>query len=235
LAVGGCARKPGASANAPGQPAPRNGDEIVVCGQFFHTGRPVVLWLDAGGYDGYRVEKRFAPWSESAWDAPQKGLPALSSPNRYDLRSDGLSDAEFQRVRGGGWDLPLLQKHVDQLVLHYDAAGTSRRCFANLQDQRGLSIHFLIDLDGTIYQSLDLKERAWHATISNSRSIGVEIANLGAYPAQGLDYLHAWYVPDADGKTRIIIPGDAGDSGIRTPNFVARPIREKAVIGTIQG
>src|SRR5437016_14636830 len=40
----------------------------------------------------------------------------------------------------------------------------------------------MLDLDGTIYQTLDLKERAWHATTSNSRSIGIEIANLGAFP-----------------------------------------------------
>ena len=40
----------------------------------------------------------------------------------------------------------------------------------------------MLDLDGTIYQTLDLKERAWHATTSNSRSVGIEIANIGAYP-----------------------------------------------------
>ena len=34
-----------------GQPEPRRGDEVVAAGQFFHTGTPVVLWLDPGGYD----------------------------------------------------------------------------------------------------------------------------------------------------------------------------------------
>ena len=29
----------------------RSGDEIVVCGRFFHIGTPVVLWMDPGGYD----------------------------------------------------------------------------------------------------------------------------------------------------------------------------------------
>ena len=41
-------------------------------------------------------------------------------------------------------------------------------------------MHFLLDLDGTIYQTLDLKERALHVGASNTRSVGVEIANLGA-------------------------------------------------------
>src|SRR6059036_2591024 len=45
----------------PGEVAPRKGDEIVVAGQFVHTGTPVVLWMDPAGYDAYRVERRFAP------------------------------------------------------------------------------------------------------------------------------------------------------------------------------
>src|SRR5690349_8428893 len=42
-----------------GERLPRKGDEIVVCGQLFHTTAPVVLWTDPGGYDAYRVEPRF--------------------------------------------------------------------------------------------------------------------------------------------------------------------------------
>ena len=45
----------------PGAFAPRAGDEIVVAGQFVHTGTRVVLWMDPGGYDAYRVERRFSP------------------------------------------------------------------------------------------------------------------------------------------------------------------------------
>jgi hypothetical protein len=39
------------SGEAPGTPLKRAGDEIMVCGQLFHTGAPVVLWTDPGGYD----------------------------------------------------------------------------------------------------------------------------------------------------------------------------------------
>ena len=61
------------------------------------------------------------------------------------LRRGGLSDDdEIDRVRGGGWDLPLLQRVVDQVVFHYDAAGTSRECFRILHDEAGLSAHFHI-------------------------------------------------------------------------------------------
>src|SRR5579884_803599 len=45
LLMAGCKTAP-----RPGTFVPRTGDEIVVCGQFFHTGTPVVLWMDPGGY-----------------------------------------------------------------------------------------------------------------------------------------------------------------------------------------
>src|SRR5258707_10647754 len=176
----------------PGALAPRQGDEIVVAGKFFHTGTPVVLWMDPGGYDAYRVERRFSPLDKPDWATSHTKLKDLSSPNRYNLRRDGLTPEQLEKVRGGGWDLPLLQQVVDEFVIHFDAAGTSRQCFNILQDHRGLSVHFMLDIDGTIYQTLDLKERPWHAGPANSRSVGVEIANMGAYPKSGKNPLNDW-------------------------------------------
>ena len=43
----------------------------------------------------------------------------------------------------------------------------------------GLSAHFMIDADGTIYQTLDLVTRAYHAEEADTDSIGVEICNRG--------------------------------------------------------
>jgi hypothetical protein len=131
---------PGCASTA-GRENARRGDEIVVAGRYFHTGAPVVLWTDPGGYDAYRTEKRFAKWSESAWRAlsPEgktSGHP--ETPARYNTRfapaADGstrqvfgdgpLSQEELDRVRGGGWDLSLVQDKVDQFVIHYDVCGT---------------------------------------------------------------------------------------------------------------
>jgi hypothetical protein len=111
----------------PGTPAHRTGDEIVAAGQFFHTGTPVVLWTDAGGYDAYRVERRFGPIDESAWETSKFKVKDLHTPNRYGLRRSVLSTEDAERVRGGGWDLALLQQVVDQFVIHFDASGTSRQ------------------------------------------------------------------------------------------------------------
>ena len=223
------------TAPRPGAFEPRKGDEIVVAGQFVHTGTRVVTWMDPGGYDAYRVERRFSPLDKSDWETSQAEVRGLSSPNRYNLRRGDLTSDEIERVRGGGWDLPLLQRVVDQFVLHYDVCGTSRQCFKVLQDMRDLSVHFMLDLDGTIYQTLDLKERAWHATSSHSRSVGIEIANMGAYPVNGKNPFAEWYATDSNGRVRITIPARYGDGGILTKDFVGHPARPEPITGTIQG
>jgi N-acetyl-anhydromuramyl-L-alanine amidase AmpD len=216
-----------------GQLEPRTGDEIVAAGQFFHTGTKVVLWMDPGGYDAYRVERRFSPFDKSSWEISHSNNPSLT-PNRYGLRRVPFTAEQLEQVRGGGWDLPLLQSVVDQFVMHFDVAGTSRRCFEILQDDRCLSVHFLLDVDGTIYQTLDLKERAWHATTSNDRSIGIEIANVGAYDVNGKNPLAEWYQV-TNGETILTIPARYNDTELRQPGFVARPARPQPVYGNIQG
>jgi len=221
------------TAPLPGTFEQRRGDEIVVAGQFVHTGTRVVLWMDPGGYDAYRVERRFSPMESADWEHSKDEVPELRTPNRYNLRLSGLTEEEIERVRGGGWDFKLLQRVVDQFVIHFDVCGTSRQCFKVLHDHRGLSVHFMLDLDGTIYQTLDLKERAWHATTSNSRSIGIEIANMGAYGLED-NPLGDWYQPEPNGRTRITIPEEFGDGGIRTRGFVGHPARPEPITGVVQ-
>jgi N-acetyl-anhydromuramyl-L-alanine amidase AmpD len=230
LLLAGCKTAP-----RPGTFASRTGDEIVVAGQFVHTGTRVVLWMDPGGYDAYRVERRFSPIDKSDWETSQAEVRGLRSPSRYNMRDQGLTSEEAERVRGGGWDLPLLQRVVDQFVIHFDVAGTSRECFKVLHDRRDLSVHFMLDLDGTLYQTLDLKERAWQATTSNSRSVGIEIANMGAYPADGKNPFAEWYAKEPNGQVRITIPARYGDGGILTKDFVGHPARPQPVEGMIQG
>ena len=225
----------GCATSRPGAMAPRHGDEIVVAGQMVHTGTRVVRWMDPGGYDAYRVERRFSPIEKSSWEDSVAEVKDLTSPNRYNLRKGELTEAEIERVRGGGWDLATLQRVVDQFVLHYDASGTSRQCFKVLQDLRDLSVHFMLDVDGTIYQTLDLKERAWHATSSNSRSVGIEIANVGAYGPSGRNPFNLWYAKETNGQTRLNIPENFGDGGLRTTNFVGHPARPEPVRGMVQG
>jgi N-acetyl-anhydromuramyl-L-alanine amidase AmpD len=211
----------------------RKGDEIVVCGQLFHTSTPVILWMDPGGYDAYRLERRFVPLDQAA--TPPREKQGRPMGNRFSLRRGGLSEQEIDQVRGGGWSLLQLQRVVEQFVIHFDACGTSKGCFEVLHDIRGLSVHFMLDLDGTIYQTLDLKEGAWHATIANGRSIGIEIANIGAYPVDSSAPLDRWYRAGAGGAVRIVVPEPPDRSGIRDATAALQPARNEPVIGMIQG
>ncbi len=228
VASSGCAIKPG-------QELKRRGDEIVVAGLLFHTGTRVVLWMDEGGYDAYRAQRRFSQRGDQSWEPTSS---ETKTPYRYDLRfADKWDDEKFEQLRGGGWDLPTLRQCVNKFVIHYDVCGTSRRCFQILHDVRGISVQFMLDADGTIYQTLDLKERARQSGEINDTSIGIEIANIGAYPPDDPQHtLSQWYDTDAKGRTALTLPQKLLDGTTHWPRgFVPRPIRPQPVVGVIQG
>lgn len=225
LGLAGCG--PSRCGQRPGDRLLRCGDEIVAAGQFFHTGTPVVLWMDPGGYDAYRCRRHFQP------ELIMPHAPAApTDPNRYGTRRNLPKDVR-ERVSARGWSLDEARAVVDQFVIHYDACGTSARCFKVLHDLRGLSVQFMLDLDGTIYQTLDLKERAWHAGTANDRSIGVEIANIGAY--RNMKVPDEWYAKDLFGWPYVRIPAKIEERNVRTPWFVARPASKELATGVING
>jgi N-acetyl-anhydromuramyl-L-alanine amidase AmpD len=195
------------------------GNEIVVCGERVQVDAPVVLWTMEPFYDAYREGPRFAAGGE-----PGK---------RYRPGREARTNELAAAVERDGWTRAHLAEEVDLFVLHYDACGTSRTCFRVLQDERKLSVHFLLDLDGTIYQTLDLREQAWHARAANPRSIGVEIAHVGAFPPGERDVLGLWYEWTEEG-VRLRLPPATGDGGLRTA-FSRRPAREALVSGPIHG
>jgi len=63
-------------------------------------------------------------------------------------------------------------------VNHWDVCLSAESC-AGVLNERGVSVHFCLDGDGTIYQILDTQHGAWHAGLRkiNQNSIGVEINN----------------------------------------------------------
>jgi N-acetyl-anhydromuramyl-L-alanine amidase AmpD len=203
--------------NSPQVSTTKTGDEIIVCGERFHAGAPVVLWTDQGGYDFH--------YSRAPGSADER------KPSH--VRMSPLTDAQVAQVRRDGWTLDLLRDNVDQFVIHYSVEGTSRRTFDKLAE-RHLSVQLMLDLDGTIYQTMDLQEEAPHATKANGRSVGIEIANLGAYVGN-IAPLNTWYKKDESGQIAIKIPAEFGDGGIRVKNFVGRPARPEIIKGVLQG
>ncbi|MEO0588021.1 MAG: N-acetylmuramoyl-L-alanine amidase [Planctomycetota bacterium] len=223
----------------PGVEHERYGDEILVAGKLIRTGTPVVLWIDSEGYDAYRTNLRFKPYEDAAFEDNVENMSSWASPNRYSLRKDrfhadtpDLTPEQIEQVKEGQWELEELQEVVDQFVIHYDVCGTAQFCFDVLHDHRCLSVHFMLDTDGVIYQTLDVQERAWHAGHANDRSVGIEIAHIGAYPP-GHETLDRWYPADADGKVFKDIPEERGAP--KTEGFVPRPSSQEPITGAIHG
>ncbi len=77
---------------------------------------------------------------------------------------------------------------IDTVVLHYTDMETAQASLDILCDPKAeVSSHYLIDIDGTIYQLVLDEKRAWHAGVShwkgrdnvNNFSIGIELQNPG--------------------------------------------------------
>lgn len=133
-------------------------ESIVVCGQKCNIGTRVILWDEPNGFNGYGVSKSIIKI---------KGKKKLVSGKRYSKRSVRVTDP----------DLTQLKQMVTQFFLHHDGLYRAADTFNVLHNQRGLSVHFILDDDGTLYQTLDLKEKAWHGGINNPMSVGIEISN----------------------------------------------------------
>tara|TARA_R110000824_G_scaffold143593_2_gene311299 strand:- start:5656 stop:6588 length:933 start_codon:yes stop_codon:yes gene_type:complete len=91
------------------------------------------------------------------------------------------------------------KRTIRYFVNHWDVCLSSTSC-QRVLDRRGVSVHFLIDNDGTIYQTLDMQHAAWHAGSSrtNRPSVGVEITN--AYYTK----YQEWYEKNGYGPRPIV-------------------------------
>ena len=63
-------------------------------------------------------------------------------------------------------------------VNHWDVCLSANTC-VKILNKRGISVHFCLDNDGTIYQILDTQHGAWHCSKrkGNENSVGIEISN----------------------------------------------------------
>jgi hypothetical protein len=142
------------------------GSEIIVCGQRFDIEHRVVTFEDEQGFSFY-VPHRTDDIGKIFASHPAPGLEQRAL--RYRAR----------RLIGRSRTLSQLRRVVRQIVVHLDGCRDARMCYEVLQNERGLSVHFMVDNDGTIYQGLDLVDCAFHAGGVNEVSVGIELQNRG--------------------------------------------------------
>ena len=123
-------------------------------------------------------------------------------------------DGGLQANSGNYYDYSKRPKRkIRYFVNHWDVCLSSHSC-QNVLDRRGISVHFLIDNDGTIYQTMDMQHAAWHAgsARTNRPSVGVEISNA-YYPKY-----QEWYKKNGFGERPIV--DDAWVQGKRLDPFL---------------
>jgi len=145
---------------------------IVACGQKFDIGTRVVLWDEINGLNGYDTSEHVTEYEDRKTGKTQR---IVVKGKRYSKRNKLLTIKK----------LPQLQKKITQFFLHHSGLYHARDTFNVLHNQRRLSVHFILDDNGVLYQTLDLKEKAWHGGGNNPMSVGIEIdsrAHAGKRP-----------------------------------------------------
>lgn len=74
---------------------------------------------------------------------------------------------------------------TQRLVLHWTASENGRQVVHSTLSKGGLSVHFLVEPDGTIVQFCDADMLCAHATGMNVDSIGIEVVNRATGIATG--------------------------------------------------
>jgi N-acetyl-anhydromuramyl-L-alanine amidase AmpD len=146
--------------------------KIWVAGVGFDIDAKVVRWDEGPRFNG-TVHACVNP-SHPCADGirPYSDKAKNYRPNRYAMRP------ALRRYRDNP-PLDATQAVIRQFILHHDGCASAAMCFNVLHNERGLSCHFLMDNDGTIYQTMDLSLMAYHAGGFNTHSVGIEICNRG--------------------------------------------------------
>jgi N-acetylmuramoyl-L-alanine amidase len=140
----------------------------------------------------FDIDAPMVSWFQSGWDArTERCVPTPGHPESY----TGCVGAYGERAKNRGKrrfsTRPRLRQFGDnpkyeavkgvirKFVLHHDGCFDAKMCWNVLHNERGLSCHFIINNDGTIFQTLDLGLMGYHAAQNNPDSIGVEFCNRG--------------------------------------------------------
>jgi hypothetical protein len=152
----------------------RPSGNLIIAGQTFRIDAPVINFREPPFWDATR--EYCMPTRTNPNPPCKAGVPFGKLPTPYTKR---YSTRPQLRRYGNNPPLDAVKAVIKQFVLHHDGCASADMCFDVLQNERGLSCHFLVDNDGTIYQTIDLALMAYHAAEWNLSSIGVEFCNRG--------------------------------------------------------
>ena len=151
--------------------------DLIIAGQRIHIDAPVVNWTEGPRWDATST------FCQPTATDPRP--PCTPLPGGGHKPYDGPAFAQRYSLRpalrryGNNPPMDAVKAVIRQFVVHHDGCASSDMAFSVMQNERGLSCHFLIDNDGTIFQTIDLSLAAWHAALWNPGSIGVELCNRG--------------------------------------------------------
>lgn len=140
----------------------------------------------------FPISHKFYNWYETGWDSTAEhcvpmrpGAPTqCTGPGAFSEKAKNRGARRYSArapLRRYGTTPPLdaVRSVIRQFVVHHDGLMRAEQCWHVLHNERGLSCHFLIDNDGTIYQTLDLALCGFHASEFNPIAVGVELCNRG--------------------------------------------------------
>jgi len=116
--------------------------------------------------------------------------PVIAGRKTYSTSTEGYTENEYGYMqRGGLVSISRGSKEMDTIVIHYTVTHNVDEAYSALA-RRGLSYHYVIEKDGTIYQFIDEERAAQHAgckgkdpkkcpTSYNQRSIGISLVSCG--------------------------------------------------------
>ena len=156
----------------------RPSGNLIIANQTIHVDAPIVNFLEPPFWNAKSKVCIPTATDPSPICKPGKDgmVPYGNLPIPYTQR---YTTRPLLRRYGENPPMDAVKAVIKQFVIHHDGCSSSDMCFAVLQNERGLSCHFLIDNDGTIYQTIDLALAAYHAAEWNFGSIGVELCNRG--------------------------------------------------------
>ena len=116
---------------------------------------------------------------------PSDGTPG--KPRQIAAHPASLCDRRVPTLGDDGCPHDGTPQRIDLIVIHH-CGETFESCIGTFTQDRGVSAHYLISGTGIVVQMVADRDKAFHATYVNPRSIGIELVGSG-----GADYTAPMY------------------------------------------